>query len=565
MNRTRTAATHRTSSPAERAETSARIARASERQRASNAGDTSAQTDQKVDPESAPRAYSYLRFSTPEQSKGDSLHRQTKLAQDYCDRHGLQLDTNLTYQDLGVSAFRGRNAEEGRLGDFLAAVTAGDVPTGSFLLVESLDRVSRTTPRKAVRILEGICEAGVNVVTLSDGKVYNVENLDNDGGMSLIMSVLIFVRANEESATKSKRVGAARATARRNAIESKTPITAKCPGWLKLDREAGRFLVLEDRAEVVRRIYRDTIAGKGQHAIAQAFNVEGVPTFGSAGHWQKSYVFKILKSHAVIGKFTTHKMEKTKEGKTVRTPQATIPGYFPSVVSKKDWALVRSMEQKGRKVAQRGTKAAEVRNLFGGLMRCTCGKAVTVTYKGGRSKPGYRYLNCTARLDKLGCDFKPLRYDLMEGQFLQHSDEVLAYQQHHSAETKLRQEREDAEAGHDAICDAINNLVTGMERGGRSLSITQRIAVLEAEKTEVSERLKSIESRQEASAPKVVLRRVTELKEAMRSEPMDRARVNVLLRQIFSIIRLDRTTGRACFVWKAGAESPLLIEFPKED
>ncbi len=50
------------------------------------------------------KAYSYLRFSTPEQSLGDSFRRQTALAQEYALRHGLDLDTELTYRDLGISA-----------------------------------------------------------------------------------------------------------------------------------------------------------------------------------------------------------------------------------------------------------------------------------------------------------------------------------------------------------------------------------------------------------------------------------------------------------------------------
>ena len=75
-----------------------------------------------------PQAYSYLRFSTAEQMKGDSFRRQTAMAEEYARRHGLELDQDLTFNDLGVSAFRGRNTEAGRLGDFLAAVNAGLVP-----------------------------------------------------------------------------------------------------------------------------------------------------------------------------------------------------------------------------------------------------------------------------------------------------------------------------------------------------------------------------------------------------------------------------------------------------
>jgi hypothetical protein len=38
-------------------------------------------------PASRPKAYSYVRFSTPEQAKGDSLRRQVELAQAYPSSH----------------------------------------------------------------------------------------------------------------------------------------------------------------------------------------------------------------------------------------------------------------------------------------------------------------------------------------------------------------------------------------------------------------------------------------------------------------------------------------------
>ena len=54
-----------------------------------------------------PRAYSYIRFSTPEQMKGDSLRRQTEAAEKYAAINGLDLDDELTFRDLGVSAYTG--------------------------------------------------------------------------------------------------------------------------------------------------------------------------------------------------------------------------------------------------------------------------------------------------------------------------------------------------------------------------------------------------------------------------------------------------------------------------
>jgi DNA invertase Pin-like site-specific DNA recombinase len=49
------------------------------------------------------KAYSYVRFSTPDQMNGGSFERQTKKAADYASAHDLDLDTTLTFQDLGVS------------------------------------------------------------------------------------------------------------------------------------------------------------------------------------------------------------------------------------------------------------------------------------------------------------------------------------------------------------------------------------------------------------------------------------------------------------------------------
>ncbi len=54
------------------------------------------------------KAYSYLRFSTPEQMQGDSFRRQTQLAQSYAERHGLVLDEQLAFEDLGMSAYKGK-------------------------------------------------------------------------------------------------------------------------------------------------------------------------------------------------------------------------------------------------------------------------------------------------------------------------------------------------------------------------------------------------------------------------------------------------------------------------
>lgn len=113
------------------------------------------------------RAYSYVRFSTPEQAKGRSYDRQIELASAYAEEHGLEL-ADLTFKDLGVSAFRGKNAQTGALRAFLKALEDGDIPSGSYLLVESLDRITRNSIIEAQALFMLIIRAGIILVTLLD-------------------------------------------------------------------------------------------------------------------------------------------------------------------------------------------------------------------------------------------------------------------------------------------------------------------------------------------------------------------------------------------------------------
>ena len=73
------------------------------------------------------RAFSYIRFSSQKQQKGESFRRQAGFAVEVCRENGWVLDESLTLNDLGVSAFRGANAKVGALAEFLEAIRIGRV------------------------------------------------------------------------------------------------------------------------------------------------------------------------------------------------------------------------------------------------------------------------------------------------------------------------------------------------------------------------------------------------------------------------------------------------------
>ncbi|WP_226993543.1 recombinase family protein [Burkholderia plantarii] len=121
------------------------------------------------------RVYSYLRVSDPKQAASGSIDRQLEYAARWAAERDLSLDASLSLRDEGLSAYHQRHVKQGALGVFLRAVEDGHVPPGSVLIVEGLDRLSRAEPLQAQ--LAQIINAGITVVTASDGREYNRERL----------------------------------------------------------------------------------------------------------------------------------------------------------------------------------------------------------------------------------------------------------------------------------------------------------------------------------------------------------------------------------------------------
>jgi DNA invertase Pin-like site-specific DNA recombinase len=488
-----------------------------------------------------PKAYSYLRFSTPEQAKGDSKRRQWQLAKDYAEQNGLELDEELTYQfhDLGVSAFRGDNKETGRLGDFLAAVKKGLVARGSYLLVESLDRLSRNFARKAARVLEDICEEDITVVTLSDGRIYTEETLDTDP-TAFIMAVLIFFRANEESEMKSKRLKAAWEN-KRDSINSK-PLTAKIPAWLELDKKTHTIKIIKDRAAIVRRIYALYLEGTGPKLIAKTLNEEKLETWGTGKRrgkfWYDSYIVKILTNAAVIGHMTPHKMEYVGRKKR-RVPQELVKGYFPAVVDTEMFARVQELRKSNS--GMKGMKASvPLRNIFSRLAKCPlCGAILVRVDKGG----GCVYLACGKGRAKAGCTFKSVRYDEVESVFMPAFGEGLLklprrddrFDEVNNQLNKLRR----AISNYD---NELDNLVSAVKKGKMSPRLQEEIERIEQAKEQSKKELQKTISEHSSLKPRAIQYKIKEFiatVERPQKEGVNLERVNALLRSLCKTIVID--------------------------
>ncbi len=507
-----------------------------------------------------PKAYSYLRFSTPEQQQGDSFRRQTQLAADYARQHGLELDTSLTFQDLGVSAFRGRNSKRGALRTFLEAVEEGEIEPGSYLLVEALDRISRDQILAAQGLFLEIIQAGITLVTLADRRVYSTASI-NANPTDLIISLVGMMRANEESAMKSRRLTAAWEAKRSRAAER--PLTAVAPAWLTLDPTSRTFQVSPERASVIQRIYREAAAGRGQHAIVGGLNRDGIATFGHRGRraprWHVSYVSKLLNSAAVIGTYTPHRMVH-EGGLKRRIPLEPVPGYFPAIVDEDTYHQVQAIRGGGRQPL-RGRNTT-VSNVLGGLARCPiCGNAMTLVTKGEQ----WRYLVCTVARAGAGCRYRAVRYADVEGAIIANVGAII-YESPppDPAGNRIAAQLETIADEQDHLRDAIAALVTNAGTV-RSPAIAQEIVRLEQEIVRLQAEERQLSAHVALIIPARLQGRLDGLAAAVKTEPVDRGAINAAMRSLMKVVVVNYRAGRLLFDWQHGGESDLMYAWPEED
>ncbi|HDR9499782.1 TPA: recombinase family protein [Burkholderia cepacia] len=443
-----------------------------------------------------PIAYSYIRFSTPEQKKGDSLRRQKELSERYANNHGLTLDTSLHLHDLGISAFDGSNVTRGALGGFLNAVDEGRVASGSYLLVESLDRLSRDRVMEALNLFLSIVNRGITIVTLSDGRVYNAAS---DNTTDLIVSITIMARAHEESLTKSKRLKAAWTNKRSQLHEKK--LTARCPLWMKLSDDRTQFEFIPERVTIVREVISLAKNGMGQKIIAKTMNAQSVPSFsGNPKGWHPSYIQKILTSTALYGEYQPGIFEG---GRAIPHGEP-VADYYPALISREEFYALQAYRSQNAVGGGKSRKGETVPNLLSGLLRCGyCGSPMVIAGAAARrirsadgnevSRPPKKVLVCDGGRRGLGCYAVQWAHKDFETSFLSFCrgiefEKVLADVRsghNEGRELTLDEKIRSAEAEISAKDARIKNLMGAIEEGNAPAPLVERIRLLEEEVSEL--------------------------------------------------------------------------------
>ncbi|WP_338884969.1 recombinase family protein [Aeromonas hydrophila] len=315
--------------------------------------------------------YSYIRWSSEKQGQCTSHVRQVSQARHFALEHGLNF---MEVLDSGVSAFRGANATQGALGTFIAAVEAGAIPSDSWLYVENLDRISRQTITNSQALFLKLLGLGLTIVTGIDGRIYTTQTV-NANPTDLMLSILLFSRAHEESKTKSDRTN-------RNVIalidrhNSGLPVNIKSAGkhpfWI--DDSGSQYEPVRLHHEyscAAKKALELFMQGWGSYRVCNYLN-ENYPSppalkyknkHGNirAEGWSIQALRKMRDNPALFGQRVISIQNKT----------YTLNNYYPALISESDFIKLKNIKENNKITCN---KQYNTISLLSGLNILRCAK-----------------------------------------------------------------------------------------------------------------------------------------------------------------------------------------------
>ncbi|WP_318482921.1 recombinase family protein [Photobacterium leiognathi] len=327
--------------------------------------------------------YVYSRVSLEVQVEKTGLERQKSMALDWLSKNPeYHLEESIS--DDGRSAYKGHNLSAGALGQFILRCERGEIPEDSLLLVEAIDRISRRSVDEQRELWRKLKELRINIaVAKFGGKVFKW-NDQFELGYDIQLTVMMDL-AHQESKQKADRIRDAHA---RNFGVTKSKM---CPYWLRLKDDKSEYEVIEEKANVVRKIFQMKLDGMGADSIVRALRKEGIKT--SSGRWfNVGTVRKYLKNERVMGWLRKSSTVYTDDGRTERQPtNQVIKDYYPAIISEEEFNAVQMSFKK-----MTSGKRGKIANPLRGLMECPkCGRVMTLSNK---------WLRCRGRASFKDCD-----------------------------------------------------------------------------------------------------------------------------------------------------------------
>ena len=304
------------------------------------------------------RVAAYARVSSAKDAMHHSLSAQVSYYSSLIQQHP-------GWRYAGVYADEAKTGTRDTRENFQRLITDCKAGLIDAVITKSISRFARNTVTllETVRELKGY---GVDVF-FEEQKLHT---LSADGELMLM---ILASYAQEESLSASENQ---RWRIKKNFEEGK-PWNGTMLGYRYRD---GTLVIEPGEAEIVRRIFREYLSGKGIVAIANGLNADGIVTrYGN--QWHKRSVTCVLRNYAYTGNlllqttFRENYLTKRTLPNDGQLPKYHATGTHEPIISMEDFTAVQAeMERRAAKHAPRG-KNYNARYPFSGLIVCgNCGK-----------------------------------------------------------------------------------------------------------------------------------------------------------------------------------------------
>ena len=339
-------------------------------------------------------AFLYERLSRDDNMDGESysIGNQKKLLTKVAKEKGY---TNLVhFFDDGIS---GVTMERPGFADMIQQLEQGKAAA---VFVKDLSRLGRNYIEVGRLTEEFFPNHDIRLVAVSD-------NIDTDEGENELAPIRnLFNEWYARDISKKRRIS--------NKIKGNAgePMGQPPYGYVKDPENPKRWIVDEEAAQVVRRIYRMTLEGVGTEQIAAKLEEDGVLTprayWHSKGinrpgkvkdlpptHWNSSSVIKMLSVQEYCGDILNFKTysksyKNKKRLENDRENWAIFKDVHEPIIER---AVFEQVQQKRGKMRKRQAKDGE-RSMFSGLLVCAdCGSNLHFHFNQGN--PEIKYFNCS--------------------------------------------------------------------------------------------------------------------------------------------------------------------------
>ena len=315
--------------------------------------------------------------------------------------------------------------------ELMELAEAGKVET---IIVKDHSRLGRNRLIVGQLLEEDFVRLGVRYIAIMD-------NIDTKEGLSDFLPVQDWFNEMHAKNTSKK----VRAVFQNKGMSGK-PLTTVIPyGYRKNEADPVRWLVDEEAADVVRRIFSLCVSGYGPTQIANILFSEGIPTptehwqaqgrktgaLPSVPHkWSARSVADILErleycGHTVNFRSTTRSFKDKTKIDRPKEEWMVFPNTHEAIIDRETWEIVQTLRQNKR----RPNRTGEV-SIFSGLLYCAdCGEKLYYSVTNNYRHEGAYFFCSSYRKNSTNCSAHYIREKLLYELVLESMKRVLSYVQ----------------------------------------------------------------------------------------------------------------------------------------